>query len=101
MTPCDPNDAIPKTCADAFQNIAVGLAKMDQKLDDVVVQTTKTNGSVAALQTRVEAVASAHALLAAVVATQATTKVVWADRLWKLAVAVGLLVAGYALAALK
>ena len=52
MTQCDPNDAIPKTCADAFQSLAVGQGKIEAQVTALVTQTTRINGSVADLYER-------------------------------------------------
>jgi len=80
---------------------AISRARIEEKLDNVVLQTTKTNGNVAVLFERTNANALDVALAAKSILRLQSAEKKWGERIWKLIMSVGLLAAGYALAAIK
>jgi hypothetical protein len=97
MAKCDPNDAIPRTCADAFSEIreaqAQTRAEHSAKLDAIYAQTAKTNGSVAELfKSRND-----HELAIAALASDGQRKNKWVERLVEFCVGAALVYLGYLL----
>lgn len=97
MPNCDPNDAIPRTCAESFQGIMGQLECQAAKLDAIHEQTRKTNGHVADLYRRTGRNKTKVALLAADVANAAAGQAKWGRRVWQVVIGLVLLLAGYLL----
>ena len=95
MPDCDPNCAMPRTCADAFSQVGERLAGIEGKVDAIHDQTTKTNGHVAEVHRQTGRHETRLAILDHDMALVMNSRSRWLDRIWKLCVAAGLMAAGY------
>jgi len=94
---CDPNDAIPRTCAGAFGRITERLARIEETGKAIHEQTIKTNGRVTELFRRTNRHETDIRLLRAHVSAAAKGRSKWARRIWQVVIGVALLLAGYLL----
>jgi hypothetical protein len=94
---CDPNDAIPRTCADAFGRVTERLARIEATGKAIHEQTVRTNGHVTELFRRTNRHETAIRLLRADVSAAAKGRSTWGRRIWQVVIGLALLLAGYLL----
>jgi len=97
MVKCDPNDAMPRTCADAFGRIAERLTRIEEIGKAVHEQTTRTNGHVEGLFRLTNRHETAIRLLRADVNAAAKGRSIWHRRIWQVVIGLALLLTGYLL----
>ena len=97
MPHCDPNASVPRSCAEAFRQVGERLAGIEGKVDAIHEQTTKINGRLTEVSRQTGRHETRLALLDHDVARVIAGRSRWRDRLWKLCLAVGLVVLGYLL----
>lgn len=97
MAKCDPNETIPRSCADAFQRIAETQASHGELLKSIHSAAQQTNGTVRELSVSVHTNDKRIGVVESDVKDCRQTKTAWGRRLWQLVVGVGLLLAGYLL----
>ena len=97
MAKCDPNETIPRNCADAFQRIAETQASHGELLKSIHSAAQQTNGTVRELSVSVHTNDKRIGLIESDLVDNRKTKSLWGRRVWLLAVGIGLLLAGYLL----
>ena len=95
MAKCDPNEAIPRTCAEAFREIGERLTRIEATSRGIHEQTLRMNGRVAELFHRTSRHDTEIELLRADVNQAARGRSIWCRRIWQLVVGLALLLAGY------
>ena len=92
---CDPNEAIPRTCAEAFERLGKGQAAMQAQLAALVDEAKRTNGNVGQLRDRTDRHETKLGVLSTTIDEMKTSRSTWARRLWQLVVGAVLVLAGY------
>jgi len=98
MAKCDPNDTIPRSCADAFSKLSEGQARIVATAEGIREQTTKTNGNVAQLFHTSAHLGTRITMLESAATEGEGRRAKWGRRIWQLTAGLLLLAAGYLLA---
>jgi hypothetical protein len=97
MARCDPNEAIPRTCAEAFSAIRRELGEIRKTGEATHEQTVRTNGHVERLFERTHRNETQIQLLQADFASSERGRARWGRRIWQAIIGLALLLAGYLL----